>query len=623
MKNFEERMESIRNKSNTRKKARQRKTAIALSCAGVFVLALILSLFVPYSTALPSIRKYANSPYYAVIEKLNAYTYKGPAYKNRFEALMGRLNALGSSAFQKNEWVYAPGDNMIPETDASVNNSGSYVEVTDNQVEGVIEGDVFKRSDKYIYHLYGATLNIYSIAGEDSGFVCGYQLSSFLPEELSCGQNIEMYLSQDCCTLTLVFPDCYCKSTSNCVILLELDVSDPTAVKESGRVMFEGRYLSSRMVDGELLLFYSYSFSSDPDFDDPASFVPRYGWMEEMHCIDGEDIIVPDVMTGTYYTVVCRLEGKGLALKDCKALLSYGSESYVSRENIFFASSYWTVVEENANEITTRQVTKITGIRYAGDALETIGSIQLEGSIKDQYSMDEHDGILRVVTSTANDRKEKNYSLYDAKPDIWWDFGQMSVNLYCIDLSTWTVAGMAEGFAPKGEEATAVRFEGSTAYVCTAEIWTATDPVFFFDLSDPTNITWTDTGIIDGYSTSLVNFGEGTLLGIGYDENRSLKVELYRKENGKVVGFLDYTLECYFSENYKDYYIDRENGYIGLAVYAYKTDEFQYLLLHFDGERLVVEKQLPIKANGVVDIRADVIEDWLYILASDLTVVKP
>ncbi len=655
MKNYDERMESIRNKSEKLRRSKRRKAVIAVSCASMFVLALALTLFVPYSTALPDVSMYKDSPYYPVIQQLNAYNYEPPEYKNRYEALMDQLQSWADkdgaeATVSGTPWMNATvaADNwadqeQIPEMDfmggmapptadapndepnPPVGDSGNYEEVTDNQVEGVIEADIFKRTNTHIFHLYCDILNVYTIEGEDSQLVGSYDIQWLLQEaaENCYLGDPQMYLSQDGKTLTLLLR--YDSKTDCGTVLLDLDVSNPEKVQEAARVFFPGNYISSRMVDDELLLFYTCSFGTDVNYDDPSTYVPQYGWVDDLKCIDGEDIIVPDVMTETNYTVVCKLDGKTLELIDCKALLSCASDVYVSQEHIYFANPYWKIMEKTDEKITTREVTQITGISYTGEALAQIGSIQVEGAIKDQYSMDEFDGMLRVVTSTVNDRTESNRNPYDVQPDIWWESGQKSVNLYCIDLENWSVAGMVESFAPEGEEATSVRFEGSTAYVCTAELIQLKDPVYFFDLSDPKNITWTDTGIIGGYSSSLVNFGENTLLGIGYDENRNLKIEVYREAGEKVESIACYTRECYFSEDYKCYYIDRENGLIGLPIWDYSDNVLAYigdtyLIVQFDGNSLIPVLETSI--GSLDDARADRIDGWFYILSNTLTVQK-
>jgi uncharacterized secreted protein with C-terminal beta-propeller domain len=157
---------------------------------------------------------------------------------------------------------------------------------------------------------------------------------------------------------------------------------------------------------------------------------------------------------------------------------------------------------------------------------------------------------------------------------------EINANLYCIDLATWQVAASVEQFAPPGESVRSVRFDGDYAYVCTA-IQTS-DPVFFFDLSDLNNITWKDTGNITGFSSSLVNFGDGYLLGIGYNAEWWMKIEVYEEGENGVESVCLYEQKANFSQDYKAYLIDREKGYIGLGLDDWGSERSdQYLLSIF------------------------------------------
>ena len=132
----------------------QRWTALA-ACLCLLVTSLGLVLFVPYDTSPPDVSRYADSEYYSVIQGLNALTYKKPRNKNNFEALMDALSGIGK--------VF---DNAMNGAAESVGPAGGstgsqqYEEVTDNQVAGVIEGDIFKRSDKYIYYMSYSNLYV-------------------------------------------------------------------------------------------------------------------------------------------------------------------------------------------------------------------------------------------------------------------------------------------------------------------------------------------------------------------------------------------------------------------------------------------------------------------------------
>ncbi len=622
MKNFDERLQSIQNKTQQLKNQQNRKRLLAGTCTGVFMVALLLTLFVPYSNTPPSVAKYKDSPYYDVIQKLNVFNYRPSQYKNNFQALLG---SLGSFHYKGGMLAPEAGNDMSGAASSEISDSnGAYVEVTDNQVAGVIEADIFKRTGQYIFHLYGSNLRIYEIAGDKSTEVYSQDVTQLLPE-LTGGlaNSMDMYLSADGQRLTIIAA-AYSKVFHEGVVLLSLDVSDVTKPYVTQQLMFIGNNAQTRMVDGQLLLNYNYNPGSQVDFEKPETYVPQYGWIDSFQCIPGEDILCPDALSSRNYNVLVMLDANTLEVKDTKALLSFSSDIYVSREHVYSMYSYWDTLEENAlGDKTQRLKTAVTCIGYTGDGLEVKGQLTVEGRVLSQYCMDEFDGYFRVVTSTQNDRVQKNYG-GNAAPDIYWEPGQKSANLYVFSVEDWSLAGKVEDFAPQGEEVTSVRFDGTAAYVCTVERITIADPVFFFDLNDPANIRWSDTGVIDGYSSSLVNFGNGNLVGIGYNDQRNLKIEVYREEGEKVVPVCSFEpeLEYGFSEDYKSYYIDRENQLIGLAVWSYKHDELQYILLHFDGNQLVVEKQLSLCGHirDPYRIRADIIDGFLYILGQELTV---
>ena len=155
-----------------------------------------------------------------------------------------------------------------------------------------------------------------------------------------------------------------------------------------------------------------------------------------------------------------------------------------------------------------------------------------------------------------------------------------------------------------------------------------------FDLSDLDNITYKDTGDIVGYSSSLVNFGDNYLLGIGYGENRdTLKLEIYTEGANSVDSVCSFEVpDCYFATEYKAYYINREEQLIGLAYHDYteSADYFtHYVLLLFDGYDFI--KILDVDLGGentlhhvqsVNYFRAALIDDYFYMMGENF-VVEP
>jgi uncharacterized secreted protein with C-terminal beta-propeller domain len=134
--------------------------------------------------------------------------------------------------------------------------------------------------------------------------------------------------------------------------------------------------------------------------------------------------------------------------------------------------------------------------------------------------------------------------------------------------------------------------------------------------------------VIEGYSTSLINLGDGFLLGIGVGESwNSVKVEVYEEDPtaGNGVASVDaWMMENYsYSTEYKSYYIDRANDLVGLPLNESFSGESKYVLLHFDGYQLRPILVLPIwtQASGsrasLEDVRATVIDGYLYVLITD------
>ena len=616
----------LENQSKTSKKP-IRKWALIAACLAL-VLVTNLVLFIPYGTNPPSVKQYASSEYYDIIQKLNVITYRQPDYKNNFEVfsegllfVTGRGEAMDAVPESPSE---APIENGMP---SDINSS--YHETTDNQVAGVTEADRIKRSDKYIYYLSGYQLYIYSIEGEDSTLAGVYTISGF---DSGYDNEWEFYLSRDCTTVTLVTPNYNSDLKTACTTLISLDVTNPAEITEKGRISVTGGHISTRIVNGKILLMTNFRVilnGGKVDFEDEFSFIPAINKGEGFEILPVDDIITPETLSSARYTVVCKLDEASLDFEDATALLSYSENVYVSADKIFAANVYTdTVSVDNGNAEVVKSMTDISAISYADVEMKHLGTATVEGFVKDQYSLDEHEGILRVVTTT--DGTLQKASAYNNDFDtVTVELLGTSASLYCISLDSYKVISSVERFAPRGETVRSVRFDGDDAYVCTAV--QLTDPVFFFDLSDVNNITYKETGTIAGFSTSLVNFGGGYLLGIGVGDSwGTLKIEVYEELEDTVGSVCWYELDASYSENYKSYYIDRENQLVGLGVTVnrYSAEKYgnesegRYILVRFDGYKL--REVLNVELDGMNEYKRGVlIDDYFYMLSgSELRVEK-
>lgn len=597
---------------------------IAVACLALVAI-LGLYLFIPLKPNTVDLSVYADSEYSPLIAAIDNYVYKPKQYKNNFKRLTSLLGNLSFGLGMSKD------DAAAPEYEGGTSNVGnSYVETTDNQVNGVIEADLLKRTETHAFRLgidqNADILKIYTVNGENSEEIATLVIPNFT-NEFGTKLYGEMYLSLDGKTVTVIRT--YTEKTEDAkystskVGITSIDVSDLTAPIVKKQVSIDGSYNTSRMVDGKLLLISEYSVrSSEIDYSSPETFVPTITDGDTTKCIEFENIIYPDMLTNLRYSVVSLMSENGLQMLGANALLCYNSEIYVSGENVYATRSYSKDGSFDGSEtLHFRQtLTDIVVLNYSDDTLTNKGILTVEGAVLNQYSMDEHEGHLRVVTST-------NDTIYITKPDgvdetvvtgLLAD-KRRSTTLTIFKLDTNEKIAEIRDFAPEGEEALSVRFDGDTAYVCTAEVVKNTDPVYFFDLSDYTNITYTDTGVIDGFSTSLIKLGDGYLLGIGQENASYNKVEIYEEIDGKVVSVDKYLFQGNYSTDYKAYFIDRESDMFGFAI-EYRTGddietfEHAYVLLAFNGYELVEVYEISFGKTytNPSSVRVFMIDDYLY-----------
>lgn len=171
-----------------------------------------------------------------------------------------------------------------------------------------------------------------------------------------------------------------------------------------------------------------------------------------------------------------------------------------------------------------------------GTASEYVASGEVPGSLHDQFSMDEHDGVLRVATTTTNvvaakPLREKSPGSADepvsdggsvsspALPQEPQTVSQVTVLRQQGDrlVRVGTVGGLG-----KTETIRSVRFMGDIGYVVT---FRQTDPLYTIDLADPQRPAVAGELKIPGYSAYLHPAGPGRLLGVGQDADAQGRVK--------------------------------------------------------------------------------------------------
>ena len=117
------------------------------------------------------------------------------------------------------------------------------------------------------------------------------------------------------------------------------------------------------------------------------------------------------------------------------------------------------------------------------------------GTLINQFSMDEHEGMFRIATTTG---------------EMWQNTSKN--NVYILD-NNLKIIGKLEGLAP-GERIYSTRFAEDRIYMVTFK---QVDPLYVIDASNPNNPVVEGMLKIPGYSTYLHIVDENHILGFGYD----------------------------------------------------------------------------------------------------------
>ncbi|MBQ3229375.1 MAG: beta-propeller domain-containing protein [Clostridia bacterium] len=617
-----------------RKKRRLRAFAVFAACFTLMIGATSLWLFMPYELELPeSILEQKDNEFFDVYVKVNGYLSRNLP-KNNYEKYVeqGILKYYYELHRDEKKGVtIMGGDDGIDSAEASpeVSPEGTYIEVTDNQVDGIIEPDLFKRTDTHLFYLSindGRCIYAYTIDGAKSE-LCGVYNDFSKVGRGSKFRPRGMYLSEDGKTLIIISTH-WEEGTE----ILFVDVSDPTKMTRERTVSFRGRCSESRLKDGKLYVAYTENFSMDasPGYESVNCVRPSGVMCRYYQEFTRDEIVVTERSGWNRYFVLLQIDVEKCKVDDKLALLSFADDVFAMFDDrILVGYEYGesdTKIRDTYPVTVEHQYTDFAVISYGDSGFEMQGTFTVEGRLVNRYAIDLDGDVARVVATAAD--AVRNSITYEAFRE------NISCDLLCYDIISGKNIAAIKSFAPEDEDVKSVRFDGDTVYVCTAKVEIdengkaiILDPVYFFDVSDYRHITSIDTGTIEGYSSSLKPFGNGMLLGIGYGTDYgffddTLKVEIYAENGDKVDSVCAYErVNIWFAKAYQSYYLDSENGYIGIAFTDRERprgEQGGYILLGFDGEKIAIIAEEYFDKNGDHEhSRSIVIDGYLYIMYED------
>jgi len=244
-----------------------------------------------------------------------------------------------------------------------------------------------------------------------------------------------------------------------------------------------------------------------------------------------------------------------------------------------------------------------TGIvRVTVDGLEIAASGTVPGILLNQFSLDEYRNHLRVATTVGG------------SDGMFWQFGfggvgETANDVYVLDMGMATVGSALD--MGLEERIYSARFLGDRGYLVT---FRQMDPFYVLDLSDPAKPLIKGELKIPGYSSYLHPMPDGSVLGVGEEDNR-VKVSLFDvsdaalpKETAK------YTLNEYWSDvlsTHHAFLLDADH-----EIFFLPGGQGGYVF-SYAGDGLELVKAV----SDVAARRALYINDFLYIVGDDQIVV--
>ena len=406
-------------------------------------------------------------------------------------------------------------DNMNSQNGASKDEAEDFSTTTE-QVEGVSEADIVKTDGKYIYYLLGNELSIFKADGSNSTLISKTVLKNEKYDSYG-----DMLLRDD--RLILLQTNDYTKEC-NFVAIIIYDVSDPTNPKEIAVSKQEGWYNSSRMIGDYIYLISNCDINIDKiDKDDPATFVPETETNGVCDAVPADSIYRYEEENYTnQYTVIGAFNYKDGTLSDTASLLGGTDNIYCSQGNIILANSTY---NRNATEEETysQSNTTVSRLEIKDGKIEYKTTGEIEGTLENQFFIDEHKGYFRFVT-TATIATKKRQKFDNSDHEIISYSSETSARLTVLDSELKKIGEIKD--LAQGERVYSVRFMGDTAYFVT---FRQTDPLFSADLSDPKNPKILGKLKIPGFSEYMYPYGDGKLLGFGMDADERTGRTTYLK----------------------------------------------------------------------------------------------
>lgn len=518
--------------------------------------------------------------------------------------------------------------------ESTIQDLASDFSTTNIQVENVDEADIVKTDGEYIYYVSSGVL--YIVDAENLEIVSTIKIKtdneSFTISEIYLKDNKVVLLGNGY-ILSESTVNTEEKQTIDTVIRVNTlqtaraiiyDITDKLSPQKLREVSLEGNYLDSRMV-GDNLYLISRKYAYFYDYVEDSTILPAIkdsAVTEELKRVECTDIIYFKGTNDTSFMIIGGFNINENEEVHVETFFGAGSTVYANEKNLYLTQAVY-----DGEDTTT--IYKF-GLEDAKIKFLTKGKV--EGTLKNQFSMDEFEGNLRLATTSYNVVEPKKTEEFDGESEmITLEEIKTTNNLVILNENLEEI-GKIENLA-ENEQIYSVRFIGKVGYVVTFK---EIDPLFVIDLSDPTTPTIKGELKIPGYSSYLHPYDENHIIGIGYNTedngyggtiNTSMKMSMFDVsvlEDPQEIFSVDIGNVYTSSEiinNHKALFYKKSENLIGFPVtysdYRYRNTQNGFIIFKIDLDNNKFEKHGEIlnKLDYKTDVRRVIyIEDVLYTL---------
>lgn len=387
---------------------------------------------------------------------------------------------------------------------SSDSSGGSDYSQTNQQVAGVDEADTVKTDGEFLYEvLNGEGLVITDIRNPANMMQAGKVnfTDGFYARELYVDADKAIVIGGKSLDMPTSNTDSESKMDrmmpmQELSVIRVYDITDrtnPALIRETGA---EGYVVGTRKIGQFVYMITNnqpyYWFNDTPMEGD--QLVPKVydsATDEQVQPLDLNKIsILPGAMEPSYSVITTLdIESGNTSGVNTKAYLGSGEQLYMSADHLYLTSTNY--------QDQLRGNSEVFKFALDGTQVNFLQAAHLKGMILNQFSMDEHEGYFRTVTTEGN---------------LWDERNQSKNHLFILDENMKQV-GSVENLAV-AERIYSARFLGDKAYMVT---FRETDPLFVMDVADPTNPKVLGELKIPGFSNYLHPLGEGHLIGFGYE----------------------------------------------------------------------------------------------------------